>query len=607
MPSRSNQSMSEILTSLSILLGLPVAAFDSSGDHLITAGSLNEDIKWLRSHLTNQKVKSRHLFPNGILLISENRKMGVFFEKKGLNLATQVIHHLEFHWKAIEHYLFHDESSEVAGPDRKEQTLDKQVRQWVPQSNLWIMAPDSMGNIVLRSRKKHRLVARHNIEKQRFAKRLLNRKGTCAGKIPAGFVPDKRATHYLCLNGFRSEQNRSLVFVKEGPFSKKERQLAEHLRQSVAWEAAHGLERANQFCLTLFNCLLHQNNSKQLLSFIFSKFAGLLPFDAFGLIWLDPTTEKVDWCSHGAVDSWSDSLESLGTSLIQEIGPVQKIALAKLKSGVAVFSLKAWQPNSSTDLLCLPLLDEDRLLGFVLLGQDITAGQDIEFNSPSSEEQPEWHQLAKTLTRLLKSSIYDSQRESRFLEIGDAYTQLLEDYSELKSSSQLLETRVDDLRIGNGHVTQVFRYLKSRSLQVDPEAMLNAFFRLARSVSSFELVGIALPVEGRIDLFWSSEDEMLSTMAFSEMEGGVYHDLLFTREPLYWDGSWPRKFLLPSGHPMVHNSFFIPFETTQGQDAILMLANHLSGLLHGGVKSLMIEVLQLEGDRIIEALPELLK
>ena len=605
MKHKPQSSLYDITKSLSESCQVPVAAFNSIGDVEITIGKINEDMDWLRSHLVNPKIKLHHSFPNGYLLMSETRKLGFFFEGQRYVLPSHLRHILELNWKTLEHFIIQNESHEIEAPSLKELECSQKLKHWINWSHFFVYSQDSMRNTVFRNTRMHFLVPRFQKRTERWLKRLHGTEKAVSGKVPENLLDLKAPVFYLSLPGFNTATHRNMLFIKNKPFSAKEEKLAMDIRMALMQAHETQLSSSIHFCKILFNSFLCQNNPQQLFSIIFKRLKELLPFDFLALIWKEKREGRAFWKKAGVgnqslLSNLVDTLNSKDSDTQHEISHFLSEAFSKPLEGSTFIP---WQPilppgSDLKHLFGIPMIDEGRHFGFLLLGRETVFDPEGEMFSNQSES---WQTLTDCLMKILKSADYESQRENRFLEINEAYSTLLKNYTVLNQDSKILELEIEKYQLASGNIDQVFRFLDSASNLTPGPGFLNSIFRFLTSLTGFDLAGLAIPNDGKVILDFSRESGILDRLEFNELDGGIYHDLMFSREDHYWDGSGPRHFLLPSGHPSIENSFFIPFLDNQGNEGVVVLANHSTGILHKGAKTTAKKVIQFESRRLLHS------
>jgi len=579
--------------------GVPLAVFGPDSDRVVTRGRINTDLKWLCSLLGNSRVPERHQIPDGLILIEPNRKMGIFFQSRGFNLKADHYNYIVNHWPALLNYFYNTRPVPEPATDY-EISMKKELKHWIPFKRCLICTLDEMGNFLAVHGEKSSISPAIDTRFKRTILRIMNKDSVSIGLFPSGLLGFRQESYFM---SFPSSHDRSrhMVFTRPSPFSLKESKLAMNLQQTSADRRHNRFPEILAFCETMFNALLCQNNPNQLFSIIFSKLEEILPVNLLSLFWPAPENPVADW-KHV---TWGDTPS--GKKLFDTI--MKENRARKLESPNHEFLDLVFHGENPPQTLhpCTKLLPENaavsqlysmtlsidkKPLGLLFLG--LPDGQ-----SSLTIQPHDYQRLADILSRILKASEYDARREMHFLEISDAYTKLLQDSSALRYTNRELEQSLYLNNLTANYMDMILQFFQRTHLVEPGSAYLRTFFRFIRNITGCPFCGIAVPLDGTILLTYKNEDQDPVQRQFPEIDSGIYHDLLFSPEPRYWTEDQPRDYLLPSGHPNMFNSYFIPFMDSETNEGTLVLANHPGGTIDISIREIALKIVALFNDKLI--------
>lgn len=365
------------------------------------------------------------------------------------------------------------------------------------------------------------------------------------------------------------------------------------------------INEALLFCDLVFDSLLHQNNPQQLLSIVFVKLRQLLNIDLFCLLWPITRNGVPEWEHAGLGEKTIrlSLLEKLDEKRSQkEPSPFSPhtsfydFAFSNAETPYTVIPCKQLLPKASSikHLHYIQLNEEEKPFGYLFLGTEKS-------NNALSGNKTQWRKLGKRLLNIVKASIFDSQREERFLQVSIAYSQLLDDYAEMGEAHRALEKEIQRFSPMEGMMNSAFHLIKKLRDMKPGHAYMSDFFYAIKKMTTCELACFAFLNEGSFQLIYQNEESDIVKLEFSELDGGIYHDVIFSDIPHYWDGVLPREFLLPSGHPNISDSLFIPVRDIDDNEGVFMLANSQTEEMTLHIQTLVTSLLRLEADHLIQS------
>ncbi len=586
---------------------IPLVLLEKGSDHSVQFGAVTEDPVWLQTHFTNVKIEHSHLFPNGTLIMNPKRSLGIFFEHKDRPLAPSILRSLSSNWRLIETYFKNQKSMSKNSISEKERAFSNRVKQWVQFRQFYSVECDAMGNSLFYGKQGPVLIASISNEFNRFVFRIRKADKLISGKLPAGFP--LRDTHYLLLPGFKGRHSRQLLFTKQRPFTKKDRQMMVDLYRLASIDPEQPMQEAVEYVDLIFNSLVHQNNPKQLLVQVFQKLRQLLHVDFFLLAWPSFQSRLTRWESSGLGDqalrmTISERLEEDGGKGQSEkyMGFSGFLEFAYSESIIPnqIYPCQPLIPElcSVKELFFMQLAMDDRPLGLFFMGTH-------EQNDIFIDKQEHWEKLGKFLHHLLKTATYDCQREERFLEIGHAYTKLLEDYSKLGETSRIQEEQLMVFNTLDTTINAVFKMFSKIKTMSPGSGYLDQLFHYVKSVTGASLVCLTYLNHGEFQFIYQSEGPQFKRLQFLELNGGCYHDVIFSGMPIYWDGSGQRPFLLPSGHPVLNSAYIVPISNFEGDEGVFVVGNTVDGDMNRVLRNLIQQIVTLECDALFRCMDEM--
>jgi hypothetical protein len=597
--SKPSKHLIKISQALHQSCGVPLAVFGPDSKRVVTRGRIKTDLKWLCSLLGNPRIPERHQVPDGLILIEPDRKMGIFFQSRGFKLKDDHYNYIVNHWPVLLNYFYNIRALPEPATNY-EINIKKELKQWIPFKQCLICTVDEMGNFLTVRGKNTSISPAIETRFKNTVAKIMTKESPSSGLFPAGFSGFRKESYFL---SFPSGHNRSrrMVFTRSAPFSPKESRLAMTLQHTSARRHHNRFPEILAFCETMFNALLCQNNPNQLFSIIFSKLEEILPVNLLSLFWPDPEKPDSEWKHVTQGDPAS------GHALFNTI--MEETRARRHESARHGFLDRVFHGESSPQTLhpCMELLPgnvsvsqlysmtlsiDKKPLGLLFLG--------LPDKQSSLIIQPhDYQRLADILPRILKASEYDARREMHFLEISDAYTRLLQDSSALRYTNRELEQSLYLNNLTANYMDMILQFFQRTHLVEPGEQYLRTFFRFMRNVTGCPFCGIAVPRDGTILLTYKNEDQDPVQRQFPEIDSGIYHDLLFSPEPRYWTEDQPRDYLLPSGHPNMFNSYFIPFMDAETNEGTLVLANHPGGTIDISIREIALKIVSLFNDKLI--------
>lgn len=356
--------------------------------------------------------------------------------------------------------------------------------------------------------------------------------------------------------------------------------FTEILSELIQCVLDHRLEHATKEAVestvsTIARVLSIHHNPGHLLSFLAEHLRQELKADLLQI----QMNEEPD--SHGLTVTVSDDprLEALARPL-----PSHPEINAHIKTGTHgcfedYFSLADpdGDPIPIAQTIVWPLKNGEEAQGFLLLLRLREAA------SFSHHERELLTQLGSHLVAIYSTARVEADRENQFIRFHTDYHQLKEAHESMMMDLRDLEHQWDQQRHLNQKLTQVFQIIEvvrlfPRDFQFIAKTLdlLKSFAQADTSILCFNDIAHMLNI-------YQHKDRPVQALMFSELDSGIYHDMMHTTQALVWDGKGARPFHLPSGHPRVRDCVCIPIQRDDHHVGSLMVANHGPGTYRDGI------------------------
>ncbi len=187
--------------------------------------------------------------------------------------------------------------------------------------------------------------------------------------------------------------------------------------------------------------------------------------------------------------------------------------------------------------------------------------------------------LSSEIAAIYDKARLEDKREARVMSLSSELTHERESNRALTQDLKLIKSQWAESKNVMERYQRLFRLFDALRTVPCDEHYLDKFLEFVRNLTAGNTATICFSEIQGMNLVYVQKDKRLGSLAFSELDGGLYHDLLFSGEPLYWDGCGVRSFELPSGHPRVRNCIAVPFDW--GELRGVVLAANLSDVTQG--------------------------
>lgn len=214
------------------------------------------------------------------------------------------------------------------------------------------------------------------------------------------------------------------------------------------------------------------------------------------------------------------------------------------------------------------LTDMNRPVGHMLLGYDqaMTAMGDYE---------RQLERACREIISLYGMSRLHEAREHQFFQVSEELAQFKETRDVEEMDFRDLEYRWQELMGAHRRLTQIFRIIER--LRDCPKDMtyMTHLLEYLKALCGAATATLCFVRDHGLYLIYSHHERPVQTMFFSELDGGIYHDMVDRDSPVFWDGEQQRPFFLPSGHPRVRNCACLPLRLDGQVVGSAMVANQV--------------------------------
>ena len=181
------------------------------------------------------------------------------------------------------------------------------------------------------------------------------------------------------------------------------------------------------------------------------------------------------------------------------------------------------------------------------------------------------------------AAVYDKarledKREARFMSMTHENDQMRQTNDAMMMDLHDLERKWLDIQQVQERHENLFRMLDLLRHLPRDQAYLAKILDFVRSLAGSNTATLCFSEIDGMYAIYLMKDRSLRSLAFSELDGGLYHDVLHSGQHYHWDGKNPRDFDVPSGHPRVRSCLAVPFDWEDFR-GVIMAAN-LEGSVH---------------------------
>ncbi|MCB1043589.1 MAG: hypothetical protein KDC35_11640 [Acidobacteria bacterium] len=196
--------------------------------------------------------------------------------------------------------------------------------------------------------------------------------------------------------------------------------------------------------------------------------------------------------------------------------------------------------------------------------------------SDASRYRPDMaHRLSAELASLFQKSRLEDKREARFMSASTEMKRLQETNAALQADLRSQDQKLNSLNAVHDRYQQLFAMLKTLQLVERDRHYFSKMLDFVRTFTKAQTATLCFSEISGMRLMYLIKERPLTTVTFSELDSGIYHDTLFSGTTFVWTGTVQRRFELPGGHPRVRNCMAVPFDWIDIQ-GVLLSANHTS-------------------------------
>lgn len=216
------------------------------------------------------------------------------------------------------------------------------------------------------------------------------------------------------------------------------------------------------------------------------------------------------------------------------------------------------------NLLVCGVSEQDTFAGLVL------GSTHEKWNHP---EELHISQSLKFMVAIYHALQFGLEREKQFILAVNENQQVKQHNMEMQLDLADLETRYRRLQSMHDRLGQTLQIWQMMHLYPKGKSFIEKMLSSMRHFLRANTATLCFPDLMGMHLVSKNGDDGMEMLFFSELEGGLYYDLVFKREPVLWDGLDKRQFYLPSGHPRVRNCVCTPVIKEDRVTLVAMVAN----------------------------------